>query len=180
MQDDQADQGQTKITLSDNTTMLADVYIAATGVSPNTSYAPSKLLNHKGYVLTNPGTLRVEDAGERVHAIGDGASYSANYVLDVYAAIPALTANLAKDLWAWELQAANPYGGQEDEIAAVQDVILERPGRIDSQLCPITRRGGVGILFGRPVPSIGVHLLKGHDYRVGQADKVAVNGNNPY
>lgn len=71
-------------------------------------------------------------------------------------------------------------GGAEDEIQAREDVMLVRPSKIESQLCPIVRRGGVGILFGHAVPSFMVHLAKGRDYRVGKAGKVVADGDNPY
>ena len=173
-------QGETKVMLSNGNHILADVYIPATGVSPNTDYVPAHLLDASGYIITDAKTLRVPEAGERVYAIGDCASYSLNYVYDAYVAVPPLMANLEKDLWAWELRDANPYGGSEDEILTRTDVLLERPEKIESQLCPITKRGGAGVLAGVVLPSFVVWLAKGRDYRVRKARDVVVYGNNPY
>ncbi|KAL2350640.1 hypothetical protein BJ546DRAFT_382810 [Cryomyces antarcticus] len=171
--------GTSVCVLSNNTTVTADLYVAATGVVPNTAYLSPKLLNSAGYIATNADTLRVEAAGPRVYAVGDCASYSKNYVLDVYDAVPVLMHNMLNDLLAHELRLASPYGGNEEEIAALEDERYEQ-NPTDSQLIPITRYGGVGVVFGYGVPSVMVHVLKGRDYRIGKAKVVVENGNNPY
>lgn len=171
--------GQTRVVLSNDTTITADLYVACTGVAPNTSYVPPALLNSASYIETNPDTMRVDAAGPRVFAVGDVASYSQNYVLDVYAAVPVVMHNLLNDLVAHELRLASPYGGNQDKIDAMWDAQFVQRA-IDSQLCPITRFGGVGVLLGYRVPSFMVFLLKGRDYRVHKAKAVVVNGNNPY
>lgn len=130
---------KTRVTLSDGRTLLTDLFVAATGVSPNTAYAPPGLLDAAGYVATDALTLRVPGAGDRVYAIGDCASYSANYVLDVYAAVGPLMGNMHKDLVSFELRQANSYGGNDEQIASMPDVLFERKAVVDSQLCPITR-----------------------------------------
>ncbi|KAJ9629552.1 hypothetical protein H2203_001926 [Taxawa tesnikishii (nom. ined.)] len=155
-------------TLEDESMLLSDLYVSATGVAPNTAFMPANLLDGNGYM---------------VYAIGDCASYSSNYVLDVYAAVPPLMTNLYHDLYAHELKLASPYGGNDDAIAALKEQdahFVKRENGIDSQLCPITRRGGVGVLMGLKVPSFAVWLLKGRDYRVSKGKKVVVDGNNPY
>lgn len=172
--------GKTLVTLADGTALATDLYVAATGVVPNTTYVPNELRDQGDYITTDARTLRVPFAGDRVYAIGDCASYSSNYVLDVYAAVAPLMGNLHNDLLAWELRNANRYGGNEDRIAELEDVVFVRNERVDSQLCPIGRRGGVGVLFGVVLPSLMVYLAKGVDYRVGKAKKVVVDGNNPY
>ena len=171
--------GQTKIDLDDDTSIIADVFLPCTGVSPNSAYVPAELKDEKGYVRTNGASMRVDGAGPRVYSIGDVASYSQNYVLDVYAAVPVAMHNLLNDLIAHELRLASPYGGNQDKIDALEDeVYVQR--HVDSQLCPISRFGGVGILMDMSIPAPMVHLLKGHDYRVCKAAMVVVNGGNPY
>ena len=132
---------RTTLVLSDGTTLEdVDLYIPCTGVHPNTAYLPPAFLSASGYANTDttPLTLRLvprapdssddPDAptspsrlprAERIYAVGDCASYSANYVLDVYDAIPVLMHNLTNDLLAWELREAQPYGGNEDELEAI-------------------------------------------------------------
>ena len=132
---------RTTLSLSNGTTLDdIDLYIPCTGVHPNTAYLPPVFRSEDGYANTDttPLTLRLVPRlpdptdphhasspshlprADRVYAVGDCASYSANYVLDVYDAIPVLMHNLTNDLLAWELREAQPYGGNEDEIAAIE------------------------------------------------------------
>lgn len=166
------------LTLDNNTTHFTDLYVAATGVRPNSSYAPPKFLTSDKYISTDP-FQRVPGAGDRVYAIGDVASTSENYVLDIYGAVDPLMRNLYNDLRAFELRRANQYGGNEDEVSALVDLETERK-ELNSQLCPISRHGGAGVVLGLTLPSFMVFMLKGHDYRVGKGRKVVVDGNCPY
>ncbi|KAI7166180.1 hypothetical protein KC316_g7831 [Hortaea werneckii] len=171
--------GQSKLEFSDDTEMITDLYIPCTGVGPNSQYAPASIRDARDYILTNGETMRVDAAGPRTYCIGDVASYSYNYVLDVYAAVPVVMHNLLNDLIAHELRLASPYGGNQEKIDALTDeVYVQR--HVDSQLCPISRFGGVGILMDKSIPRYMVHRLKGHDYRVCKASNVVVNGGNPY
>ena len=90
--------------------------------------------------------------------------------------------NLLNDLLAYEYHLTSPYGGNQDNIdELIDDEYKVRA--VDSQLCPISRYGGVGMLVGLGVPrGMGwvVHLFKGRDYRVGKAVGVVRDGGNPY
>jgi hypothetical protein len=88
-------------------------------------------------------------------------------------------ANLLKDLIAHEMRLASPYGRNQDAIDALEDKVYVRRDK-DSQLCPVTRFGGVGVLTGLALPSLLVHKMKGSDYRVRKAARVVVDGGNPY
>jgi NADH dehydrogenase FAD-containing subunit len=171
--------GQVKVELDDETTLIVDAYIPRTGVSPNAAFAPPNLRDADGYITTNAATCRVDEAGARVYALGDVASFSQNYTLDAYAAVPVVQANLLNDLIAHELRLASPYGGNQDAIDALTDELYVRREK-DSQLCPVTRFGGVGVLTGLALPSFMVHKMKGSDYRVRKAARVVVDGGNPY
>jgi len=171
--------GQVKVELDDDTTLIVDAYIPCTGVAPNAAFAPPALRDEEGYIKTNAATCRVDEAGSRVYALGDVASFSQNYTLDAYAAVPVVQANLLNDLVAHELRLASPYGGNQDAIDALKDEIYVRRDK-DSQLCPVTRFGGVGVLTGLALPSLMVHKMKGSDYRVRKAARVVVDGGNPY
>lgn len=170
---------QTTLTLDDGTTLLVDAYIACTGVSPNASYAPTPLLDPSGYILTNPFTCRVDAAGPRVYSLGDVASYSQNYTLDAYAAVPVVQANLLSDLLAHEMRLASPYGGNQAAIDELRDMEYVRREK-DSQLCPVTRYGGVGVLTGLGLPGWVVHVMKGRDYATRKVGRVVVDGGNTY
>ena len=171
--------GQVKVELDDETSLIVDAYIPCTGVSPNGAFAPPALRDEDGYIKTNGSTCRVDEAGPRVYALGDVASFSQNYTLDAYAAVPVVQANLLKDLIAHEMRLASPYGGNQDAIDALEDKVYVRRDK-DSQLCPVTRFGGVGVLTGLALPSLLVHKMKGSDYRVRKAARVVVDGGNPY
>jgi hypothetical protein len=145
--------GAVEVELDDDTSLIVDAYIPCTGVSPNAQFAPP--------------------------ALGDVASFSQNYTLDAYAAVPVVQANLLEDLIAHELRLASPYGGNQDAIDALKDEVYVRREK-DSQLCPVTRFGGVGVLTGLALPSFMVHRMKGSDYRARKAARVVVDGGNPY
>lgn len=173
--------GRTRCILDSDITVVADLYIAATGVRPNTQFLSPELLDASGYVVTDPSYLRVLHGGERVYCVGDCASYSKNYILDVYEAVPVLMHNLRNDLLVHELKIHNPYGGKEREIEALEaDDVKYVQNPTDTQLIPITRWGGVGLLFGTKLPSLAVWAMKGRDYRTGKAKLVAHQGHNPY
>lgn len=196
--------------LNNDMTITADVLIAATGVYPNTNYLPAVMLDEAGYVVADPEDLRVygPGVGDRVYAVGDCASYSKNCILDVYDAVPVLMHNLRNDLLAHEyglqlqLQAPAPLPPPTPaqplspapsrgegvslsrvalghRIAELHDMRFVQ-NQTDTQLMPITRWGGVGVVFDIAIPSLFVHWWKGRDYRVGRAQRVVKLGKNPY
>ncbi|KAF2403072.1 FAD/NAD(P)-binding domain-containing protein [Trichodelitschia bisporula] len=171
--------GVTRCVFSDDLSITCDLFIAATGVWPNTSFLPPRVLDASGYVQADPEYLRVSGAGDRVYAVGDCAAYSKNTILDVYESIPTLLHNLRNDLWEYELKVQNPYGGAEAKLEALQDVAYSRNEAI-TQLVPITRFGGVGMLFGIQLPSFLVWLMKGRNYRTNKAVLAVGQGHNPY
>ncbi|KAK0264773.1 hypothetical protein B0A54_07688 [Friedmanniomyces endolithicus] len=170
--------GQTEVLLSDGTRVVADLYLACTGVEPNSSFVPARLRDGKGFVRGNGGTTRVDLAGERVYAVGDVAAWSRKCVGDVYGAVPVLMGNLLKDLRGFERGLASPEGGEKVMEGWEDGVFVPRRG--ESVLCPITRFGGVGVWKGQVIPGFLVYLLKGHDYRVCKKNLVVVNGTSPY
>lgn len=139
--------GKTKVQLDDGSALEADVYIPATGVSPNTEFLPKHMLSDKGYVAANAKTLRVDVAGERVYVIGDVGDYTRGGVMDVYAAAPVLGSNLAHDL------------------GVSTTPIREFKGNVgETQLVPIGSKRGVGAFNGMGMPSMAVKMFKGKDY----------------
>ncbi|KAI9701219.1 MAG: hypothetical protein M1836_001888 [Candelina mexicana] len=145
--------GKTTLTLTDGTTMTTDVYIEATGVSPNTSWLPKELLDPKGFVKTDPDYLRVIGAGERVYAIGTVGSYSRGSVFDSNDAIAPLMTNMEYDL-------SNGKTGKEKKVVLNQKETI---------VVPVGRDKGVGILFGWKVPSLMVWGIKGRTFFVEKA-----------
>lgn len=141
------------VTLEDGKTLDADLYIPATGTTPNTSFIDASLLKPDGRVDTNTSTLRVDNAGPRVYAIGDAASYVRPAVHNILAAIPVLGANIKRDL----LLAAGK------ESSAGEDKVFKEDTR-ETQMVPIGKSKGVGAAMGYRMPSIMVWLIKGRDY----------------
>ncbi|KAF2734364.1 FAD/NAD(P)-binding domain-containing protein [Polyplosphaeria fusca] len=186
--------GSSNCILNTDMTITSDLLISATGVSPNTSFLPSHILDENGYVMADRETLRVwgRGIGDRVYAIGDCGAYSKNYVLDVYEPIPTLMQNLHNDLLAHEyfLQTLaylpttpslepDTLPSTQRKIAALQDAHY-RQNPTETQIMPITRFGGVGVVFGWRVPSLAVWAFKGRDYKVKRARACVGKGGNPY
>ncbi|KAM0280653.1 hypothetical protein ACHAQH_003961 [Verticillium albo-atrum] len=142
------------IILEDGRTLDADLYIPATGATPNTSFVSDALLTKDGRVECNSETLRVDKAGPRVYAVGDAASYARPAVHNILSAVPILGANMKRDLLLEAGQAVSAVG---------EDRIFEEDTR-ETQLVPIGRTGGVGAAMGWSVPSFAVWLIKGRDY----------------
>ncbi|TVY44282.1 Oxidoreductase [Lachnellula subtilissima] len=61
--------GRQEITLSDGETLIADMYVPAYGLVPNTSYVPARYMDARGYVVVDE-YLKVKGA-ENAWAIGD-------------------------------------------------------------------------------------------------------------
>jgi hypothetical protein len=86
---------------------------------------------------------------------------------------------LKNDLLAYELKVQHPFGGAEAQLEKLEDWrYVQNP--MTTQLIPITRFGGVGVIFGFSVPSILVWFFKGRDYRVSKARLAAWAGHSPY
>lgn len=151
--------GQTRVVFHDGQEAIADVFVPAMGAEPMTNYAPKHLLDDKGHIKANGMTLRVEEAGARVYAIGDVASYSEKSIPDILAAVPVVATNLKRDL-----VAAHTDGHARPTEA---DRVFKR-GPAETQLVPIGRSRGVGALFGWQVPSWVVWLIKGRNYMIGK------------
>lgn len=145
---------KTALTLSNGQTLNADLYIPATGTKPNTGFVTDKsLLTADGRVNTNALTLRVDQAGARIYAIGDAASYARPAIHLIFPAVPVLCSNIKRDL----LLAS----GEESSVG------LDREFKEDTretQMVPIGRSKGVGAAMGYRLPSFLVWLIKGRDY----------------
>ncbi|KAG9647647.1 hypothetical protein KCU95_g9926, partial [Aureobasidium melanogenum] len=155
--------GHTKLSLSNGETLVCDLYLPATGVTPATGYIPYELLDDQGYVKTNPETLRVDVAGPGVYAIGDVGNYTHGGIMDIYDAIPVLMTNIQRDLLAAHKDVnAKPTGGDRKH----------KKNTSETQLVPIGRSKGVGAFNGNRLPSLMVYMIKGRDYLSGAAVEI--------
>jgi NADH dehydrogenase FAD-containing subunit len=145
--------GKTRLTLSDGSTVDADVYIPAHGVTPNTGFLPEKLKGNNGYVTTNASTLRIDAAGPLVYSAGDVSGVDNGGVMNLYNSIPVLGANLAYDLFK---TAGLPVGAEKNYHAKVAE----------TQVVPIGAKQGVGAFNGWSLPSFMVSFAKGRDYMI--------------
>ena len=156
---EQTSDGKTTVTLDNGETLTPDVYIPAAGVKPNTGFLPDSLKQNNGYVKTNPQTLRVDDAGERVYAVGDVAGVDKGGVLNLYNTIPVFGANLNHDLLA-----DAGVGNVAEKKYQFKDP--------ESQLVPVGLKTGVGAFNGWGMPGFAVSMIKGKDYMLSQMDKI--------
>lgn len=142
------------LTFDNGTTFDADLYIPATGTTPNSEFVSETLLTADRRVDTNPSTLRVDKAGPRVYAVGDVASYARPAIHLIFTAIPVLGANMKRDL----LLAAG-----KEKSSVGEDRIYKEDTR-EGQMVPIGTKKGVGAVMGYRLPSFLVWLIKGRDY----------------
>ncbi|KAG8167540.1 hypothetical protein KVR01_003229 [Diaporthe batatas] len=149
---------ETTVVLEDGRTIDADLYIPATGTTPNTGFISDRsLLTTDGRVNTNPSTLRVDCAGpgSRIYSIGDASSYARPAVHNILSAVPVLCASLKHDLLF--------EGDHQEDPSAGGGRVFEEDTR-ETQLVPIGTTKGVGAAMGAQLPSFLVWLLKGRDY----------------
>jgi NADH dehydrogenase FAD-containing subunit len=159
--------GRTTVTLAKGETLEADLYVPAYGVEPNSSWLPASLLDAKNYLKTD-NTLRVEDAGSRVYAIGDVGSYSRNNIWDILFAMPVLAVNMKRDLLSFNAMLPEQKPKGKDRVYKVDT----REG----MAVPMGTSGGVGAVMGWRLPSWAIWLLKGRDYMLGLSGGPTVNG----
>ena len=152
--------GQTKVILDNGKEMECDIYIPAIGVIPMTEYVPKEYLTDKGYVKTNGETLRVDEAGPRVYAVGDCGSYTRGGIISIMDAIPTLLTNVKRDLLAAHADPnGKPTGGDRKY----------KQNNSETQLVPVGQSKGVGAFNGNKLPNIMVYMIKGRDYMSGSA-----------
>ncbi|TPX12551.1 uncharacterized protein E0L32_000728 [Thyridium curvatum] len=150
----------TTVTLKDGRVLAADLYIPATGTRPNTGFVTDPaLLGGDGRVKTDPATLRVDGAGERVYAIGDASSAFRPAVHLILEAVPALCANIKRDL----LVAAATDGSSIASSSLPAEKTYVEDTR-EAQMVVVGRSRAVGALMGWRLPGWLVWLLKGRDY----------------
>ncbi|KAL4875864.1 hypothetical protein BJY04DRAFT_150785 [Aspergillus karnatakaensis] len=143
---------KTEVKLSNGETLQADLYIPAYGTPPNTEFVSDSLKAADGRVETNPQTLRVDQAGARVYALGDASDYARPAIHILTEAIPVLGANIKRDLL---IEAGQTVSG-EDRLFKADDS--------ETHLVPIGKSKGVGAAKGYRMPSFFVWLIKGRDY----------------
>ena len=184
---------KTIVKLSNGNDMLVDVYIGATGDKPNNKFVPQAWLNAKGYVKTDPHTLRLDvPEVNNVYCFGSVASYSNGSVLDTKFALKPLLESIRLDL----------LGQREPSSSSITSTDPTPPGWIswltswipcfgtaepgkrkivykkitsDMQFVPVGSTQGVGVVFGYKIPSMMVKMAKSKDFMIGNVPKL-ING----
>ena len=157
--------GRTKLHFSDGTSKMVDVYIPCIGVTPNTSFLPRNLLNERGYVANNHKTLRVDNAGARIYALGDVGSHSYGGIFDAQAAVVTAMSNMKRDM----ILASSP---ESSPPAAAGEDKIWKTSESETALITLGKDKGVGVAKGVPLPGLFVSKIKGKTYIVETAPTV--------
>ena len=169
--------GQTNLRFSDGSEKVVDVYIDATGGTPNTGFLPSAWLDNNKKIKTDRTTLRGSGPGmSDVYAIGDAASYSNGGAMDVGDSIRPLCSSIGVDLVAQIPQASKVQPQPKGWFASWFDDTPKalRPKAFstmqNTQFVPLGSKGGVGQLMGWGMPSLLVWMGKARNYLLPMAE----------
>ncbi|KAJ9113461.1 hypothetical protein QFC19_000381 [Naganishia cerealis] len=140
------------LTFEDGTSEEYDVVIEANGLQPNSDFLPADVLDESGFVLTND-YLQLKDFPEVV-AGGDIVSGTASDLV---------TFNYVQ--WGTLLKTLDYlFDKSQDRRKPMKPIKT-------TQFVPISREGGIGILFGCGVPNFLVRMLKAKDFMLSKAQE---------
>ncbi|KAK3313154.1 hypothetical protein B0H66DRAFT_387393 [Apodospora peruviana] len=139
-------------TLSDETTRTVDVYIDATGGTPNSKFLPKEWLDESGRVIKKDAYFRVKGGGEDdaqgAYIIGDIVAGSNNTIFELDANVPTACSAIGVDIAA--------KIGQEGKAPPLKEF---KPMK-NTIIVPVGPSGGVGLLLGWCAPSFFVKFVK--------------------
>lgn len=164
------DQGPWEITLSDQSTRTVDVYIDATGSTPNTAFLPSSWLDSKGYVKTDQSSLRVQNA-TGVYALGSVTSFTNGSFFDAIQPVPPLADSFRDDQLALYPELSSRGQTWWEWMFGRQTRLYQQKVAL-TQFVAVGRDGGVGELGGWRVPSGLVYKAKAKTYMVEKMNSV--------
>lgn len=153
-----------KLTLSDDTVIESvDLHLPTYGLFPNSEYAPDEWLDESGWVKVNEHMQVSAVTDGTVFAIGDVTSFPKRQAVWVNAMVPIVEHNLLKTL--------NSEGKESGKEG--WKVYKENPKNLI--IVPIGPKFGsaTGELFGWRTWGWFGWLLKGRDYMIGGAKKLA-------
>ena len=169
--------GQTDVHFSDGSKKTVDVYIDATGGTPNTGFLPKAWLDANNKIKTDPVTLRGSGPDmSGIYAIGDAASYSKGGALDVADGVRPITSSIGADLAALlpqkpkvDLQPKGWFASWFDDTPkALKPKAFSTLQ--NTQFVPLGSKGGVGQLMGWGMPSLLVWMGKARHYLLPMAE----------
>lgn len=148
---------KTEVILSDGTTRIADVYIDATGPTPNNSFLPPAWLDSSGKIAVEEDTFRIKGV-QNVYAAGDIASNSDGGIMNpVMFGTATLGSAIAVDI------------AKEMGVKSPLPLKAYKPMK-NSQFVTIGPNGGVGQMMGWRLPSFAVWLAKSRTMFVENAE----------
>lgn len=149
---DTTETGASVITFADGSSETFDFYLPTYGVYPNSDFIDSKYLDDNGYLVVDKN-LAVRGHPE-VIALGDVASITENTIVDIkFQQTKVFTHTVKKTIFKKEVKSVEYSRGKT------------------TTLIPISKNGGVGVIFGWSVPSFLVKQIKSKDFMISQVGK---------
>lgn len=143
---------ESKLTLGNGSEIQFDLVFDTRGVYPNSSFIPSVILDEKGYIITDE-YLRVQ-GHPNVIALGDIVSERPDTLIDlIYVQMATFKATVS------------------NVIFKENNSMLRLSSPKPMIIIPISKRGGVGELYGWKVPSFVVKFLKSKDFMISNGRK---------
>ncbi|KAI9647753.1 hypothetical protein NHQ30_004140 [Ciborinia camelliae] len=170
----------TTLKLSDGSSREVDIYIDATGGTPNSDFLPKTWLDETGRVITRDPYFRVQGNGSDdvngIYALGDIVAGSTNSALELDPMITTLCSSLAVDI-AGDLgteKHEEPASGYLDSVWKMifggsgpgYPVQREFKPMKETIFVPIGNGGGVGQIMGWRIPSLLVKVGKAKSFLI--------------
>lgn len=141
-----------EVSFNDGTTKIVDLIVPAYGLVPNTECIDQELLDSQGYLVTNENLI--VESYPNVLALGDVISGRPCTIVDLDQVQVPTFCSTAYNVILGQTQAMRP---------------LKKTPKIG--LVPISRKGGVGVIFGWCLPSFLVKFLKSKDFMIPRGSK---------
>ncbi|KAF7872253.1 hypothetical protein EAF04_003177 [Stromatinia cepivora] len=165
--------------LGDGSSREVDIYIDATGATPNTQFLPKTWLDETGRVITRDAYFRVKGADsddvKGIYALGDIVAGSSNLAMEVDPMVTTLSSSLAVDI-SGDLDIKKPAEPAPGYLTSLLKMFLggsdgypvqqEFKPLKETALVPIGNAGGVGQVMGWRVPSLLVKIGKGKSFLI--------------
>ncbi|TGO75548.1 hypothetical protein BELL_0207g00120 [Botrytis elliptica] len=170
----------TTLTLSDGSKRDVDIYIDATGGTPNSEFLSKSWLDESGRVITRDVYFRVKGNGsddvKGIYVLGDMVAGSSNSALEMDPMLATLCSSLAVDI-ATDLGVKKPAEPAPGLLGSVWKMFAGGSGTRypvqkafepmkETIFVPIGNGGGVGQIFGWRIPSVMVKVGKGKSYLI--------------
>lgn len=166
------DDNKTTLELSDGSNRTVDIYLDASGGTPNSTFLPSNWLDTiTKRVVTDEKTLRATKAPTGVYAIGDVASYSKGSVIDATWSVPGLAYSIWYDIQTGKVDGTKEVGKRGSSNLSAMKEKKNKPIESDLIIVPTGPKGGVGAIFGWRVPSWIIWFLKSRTFAIENAPK---------